>query len=70
MQESPENAEWCGSLIWNAVRRETRGQNETGYGTNHIGDNEKVNWVSLAKCPIGVALDSRYANLSCEPVVA
>lgn len=38
-------------------------------GTNHVGDNEKVNWATLAKCPVGVAFDSHSANLSREPIV-
>lgn len=37
-------------------------------GTNHVGDNEKVNWTTLAKCPVGIAFDSRSANLSHEPI--
>ncbi|KYQ49436.1 hypothetical protein ALC60_11542 [Trachymyrmex zeteki] len=31
-------------------------------------DETKPGHASLAKCTIGVVLDSRYANLSCEPV--
>lgn len=36
------------------------------HDTNHVSDNEKVNWATLAKCPIGFAFDGRYANLSRE----
>lgn len=37
--------------------------------TNHVGDNEKVNWVTLAKCLVGVAFDNHSAILSREPIV-
>lgn len=60
---------WLVNLEW-LFDAEHGDGTKPGHGTNHVGDNEKVNWASLAKCPIAVALDSRYANLSCKPVAA
>ncbi|KYM79870.1 hypothetical protein ALC53_09670 [Atta colombica] len=39
------------------------------FDTEHE-DETKPGHASLAKCTIGVVLDSRYANLSCKPVAA
>lgn len=57
------------SLIWNAVWRGREEGMKPSRGTNHVGDNEKVNWATLAKCPVGIAFDSHSANLSREPIV-